>query len=254
MRAILNQLQALIESCKSSRLDLTKKEEKWYSSVWEYDGSEAEGGNESFDGVLMLGHPPQKPGVSQDKTISGEYVLGKPPKKPGGSFVYDASLKIRLSVVMALILAEFAAGSNYEGDGQSEFEDNSNKWRKFLLWAIIVLVTFLCLLYRLGLQCEHEEQFEHAVDVLIRRLEIDPRHKSSLSSVLWQRYNDDFRLWVEKDARRRIARYFEGVESEIRDLSATRSCKPNDFVKTHFNLRDARRFTVPDKIQRNLHI
>jgi len=212
MCALLNRLRATIESCKSSQLDLTEKEEKWYSSVWNYDGSEPEEGSMSSDGVPILERLPEMLWISQDKTISGEYILGKPPKKPGGLFIFDESWKTHLSAVMALTLVEFAAGSNSEGDWQSKTEPTSNKWRKILLWAVTVLVAFLYLLYRLGLQCEHEEQFKHAVDVLIRRLKIDPRHKSSLSSVLWQRYNNDIRLWVENEDRRRIARYFEGVE------------------------------------------
>ena len=122
------------------------------------------------------------------------------------------------------------------------------------MWAVIVLVTFLYLLYRLGLQCQHEEQFEHAVDVLIKRLEIDPRHKSHLSSLLMQHYNDDIHLWVEKNPMRRITRFFQGIKSQVRHLSATQSCKPKDFVIKHFNLMDARNTTVLEKNESDLHI
>ena len=254
MSALLNRLRATIESCKSSRLDLTEKEEKWYSSVWNYDGSEPEEGSVSFDGVPIFERLREMLWISRDKTISGEYILGKPPKKPGGSFIFDESWKTYLFAVMALTLVEFAAGSNSEGGWQSESETTSNKWRKILLWAATVLVAFLYLLYRFGQQCLHQERFEYAVDVLIKRLEIDPRRKSSLRTVLWERYNDDNCFWLEKNPRRRIARYFEGIESEIRDFSAARSCKPNEIVLTLFNLTDAQKTAVPDKIKRDLHI
>jgi len=205
-----------------------------------------------------LERSPKNPGgsklfhVSRDKTISGEYILEKNPKRPGGLFCFDTSLDMLLSVVLTLILADFAAGENSEVEWQSESNPTSNKWRNFLSWAVTVLVKFLYLLYRLGLQCQHEEQFEHAVGVLISRLEIDLQHKSSLNSVLWQRYNNDVRLWVENDARRRIVRFFKGIESEICDSSSIQSCRPNEFVIAHFNLTDARRFSVPEKVKRDL--
>jgi len=75
--ALLNHSQALIETCKSSRLNLTEKEEKWFSFVWNYDADKAEEGLASPDGVLMLGRPPKRSGASRDKTISGEYILEK---------------------------------------------------------------------------------------------------------------------------------------------------------------------------------
>ena len=82
-RVLVNQVRALIESCKSPRLNITRKEEEWYDSIWNYDWNGKKLELESSDEVLKLGRPLEMPGIPCDKTISGEYILGKPPKKPG---------------------------------------------------------------------------------------------------------------------------------------------------------------------------
>ena len=160
-----------------------------------------------YDGV-----PRSKIGDVRDKTVSGKYALANPPKKPGGQHYFGNSSKMCLSVATFLASAEFAEGDSTVEAGHTESESTWSKWRVIMILFAMLLVAFLFLLYRLGLECEHEEQFEYAVGVLIERLGINPQQKSSLRSELWKRYNDDVFLWIEKDPRRRISHFLQGIE------------------------------------------
>ena len=115
VRLLLNQVGALVQSYKSPRLDLTEKEQEWYSTIWNYDWNVS-------DGLLMLGYSLEMPGFSCDKTISGEYILGRPPKKPGGPRCSNTLLKIYLIGAIMIACAEFAAGDSSEGIWRSEAE------------------------------------------------------------------------------------------------------------------------------------